>query len=230
MGGPALGCDVRAIFFDAVGTVIHPDPPAAEIYAQVGRQHGSRLSAADIRPRFAAAFQRQEIRDREAGWRTSEERESERWRTIVSEVLADANDPDACFAELFAHFRRPDAWRCAPDVHPTLTALAKRGYRLGLASNYDRRLYPVAAGLLLPFAPILISSEVGWRKPSCQFFAALCDAVALPPEAILLVGDDLVNDYEGARQAGLQALLFDPQGQYAASPIRRITHLRELLA
>ena len=47
---------VRAVVFDAVGTVIHPDPPAAEVYVEVGRRFGSRLGMADIVGRFAAAF------------------------------------------------------------------------------------------------------------------------------------------------------------------------------
>ena len=41
---------VRAVFFDAVGTMIHPDPPAATVYARVGRRFGSRLPAEAVRP------------------------------------------------------------------------------------------------------------------------------------------------------------------------------------
>src|SRR5207302_1039003 len=50
--------EVRAVFFDAVGTLIHPEPPAGAVYAEVGRRHGSRLTAAEIARRFAAAFRR----------------------------------------------------------------------------------------------------------------------------------------------------------------------------
>src|SRR5205814_1664689 len=130
-----------------------------------------------------------------------------------AEVLDDAANPRACFMELFDHFSRPTAWRVDPDAAGTLERVASLGLTVGLASNYDHRLRPVVRGLpaLGPVAHLVISAEMGWRKPSPHFFAALCRTVMLPPERVLLVGDDLDNDYEGARQAGLRPVLFDPQ-------------------
>ncbi len=231
MAGPFLGTSVRAVFFDAVGTVIHPEPPAPQVYHAAGRRFGSRLPLEEIRRRFRSAFQQEERRDQAAGLRTSEERERDRWRTIVAFVLDDVVDPEACFAELFEHFSRPKAWRCEPGTAETLRQLEARGLVLGLASNYDCRLRRVAAGLeaLRPVRHLVISSEIGWRKPAAEFFMALCRNVGLPPEQVLLVGDDIANDYDGARAAGLQALLFDPQSSATAECFRRVTHLGELL-
>jgi putative hydrolase of the HAD superfamily len=219
---------VDALLFDAVGTVIHPDPPAARVYAAVGQRFGSRHPPEVIAVRFLTAFAREEAHDRAAGLRTSEAREVERWRHIVGAVLDDVTDPEACFQELFTHFSRPGAWRCAPDAAAAFAGLARRGYVLGLASNYDRRLRSVAAGMppLLPLAHLVISSEVGWRKPAPGFFAAAVRVVGCPPGRILFVGDDRANDYDGARAAGLQALLFDPAGRAAAVPhVRRLEDL-----
>lgn len=207
---------VRAVFFDAVGTLIYPDPPAPVVYAAAGRARGSRLGVADIAARFRAAFRREEEDDLRDGRRTSEEREARRWRHIVAAVLDDVADPEGCFHELFAHFARPEAWRCVAGAAEVLGGLSRRGYALGLASNYDRRLRTVAAGLpeLRPVQHLVISSEVGWRKPAGEFFAALGRAAGLPPDGIALVGDDLGNDYEGARAAGLLPVLFDPGNVY----------------
>ena len=47
---------IRVIFFDAVGTLIHPDPPATDVYGAVGCRFGSRLDAAAIKERFRTAF------------------------------------------------------------------------------------------------------------------------------------------------------------------------------
>lgn len=230
MAEAALWPDVRAVFFDAVGTVIHPEPAAAAVYADIGSKHGSRLSPDEVRRRFAAAFRRQEQHDRAAGWAVSPAREVERWRTIVAEVLTDASDLDACFAELYEHFSLPSAWHVDPDLPPTLASLTGRGLIVGLASNYDERLRRIVAELppLGSLSPLIISSEVGWRKPAAPFFAALCRAAALPPTAVLFVGDDPDNDYEGARRAGLRAVLFDPQGKHAALDVPRLARLREL--
>jgi putative hydrolase of the HAD superfamily len=231
MAGQPLGPSVRAVFFDAVGTLIHPDPSAAEAYHAVGRRFGSQLSCAEVRRRFRAAFQAEEKRDAVAGLRTSEERELTRWRSIVPAVLDDVDDPDGCFAELYDHFARPCAWRIEPGTAETLDELARRGYQLGMASNYDRRLRTVVTGLaaLAPVNRLIISSEVGWRKPAAPFFAAMCASVGLAPAQVVLVGDDMGNDYDGARAAGLRAILFDPDGKFVAVR-ERVVRLSELVA
>jgi putative hydrolase of the HAD superfamily len=207
---------VGAVVFDAVGTIIHPNPPAPALYAEVGQRFGSKRSASEITPRFLAAFAYEDAIDHDNGLQTSETREIERWRRIVSQVLDDVTDPEACFRELFDHFSRPGAWRCDPDAAATLETLARQGYVLGMASNYDRRLRSVVAGLtaLRPLQHLVISSEVGWRKPAPQFFHAIAQAFALPLEEILYVGDDLTNDFEGARAAGLRSVLLDAKGKH----------------
>jgi putative hydrolase of the HAD superfamily len=222
--------DIQAVVFDAVGTLIHPDPPAAVVYADVGRRFGSRLTAAEVRPRFAAAFDRQEQIDLAAGLCTSEERERRRWRAIVAEVLTDVTAPAACFQELYQHFARPEAWRCEPGTAAVLEALAGRGLVLAVASNYDHRLRTVVAGQpeLRPVRHLVISSEVGWRKPAVEFFAAVCRAVGLPAARVLHVGDDVRNDYNGATAAGLRAVLLDPDGGDRGPP-PTIASLADLL-
>ncbi len=225
-GPPAI----RAVFLDAVGTLIHPEPPAPVVYAKMGRRFGSRLDATSITARFAAAFARQEALDYAAGLRTNEEREVARWRAIVGEVLDDVSDPESCFQELYAHFAGAAAWRCEPGTREVLDALAARGCEVGIASNFDHRLRGVAAGLpeLRAARHLVVSSEVGWRKPAPAFFAAACAAVGRDPAEILFVGDDFANDYEGARAAGLRALLLDPRGRFLLPPAERIETLGEL--
>ncbi len=218
---------IRVIIFDAVGTLIHPDPPATDVYAVVGRRFGSRLDPATIKGRFRNAFRRQEDLDRDHGYRTDNEREVRRWRTIVAEVLDDVSDNAACFQALFEHFARPQAWTCAADTEPVLNALFGRGYRLGLASNFDKRLHGVVDGLpeLRPLGYRVVSAEIGWRKPHLRFFQKVCEVAEVAPEQILVVGDDQANDYEGAAAAGLSAVLYDPHGDRPNG----IRGLRELL-
>jgi putative hydrolase of the HAD superfamily len=226
----ALLPPIRAIFFDAVGTLIHPDPPAGVVYAAIGRRFGSRLDPETVGRRFRAAFRRQEDLDAGQGLRTSEDRERRRWQAIVAEVLDDVTDGAGCFQELYAYFARPEIWRVDPEAATALGQLAGRGLLLGLCSNFDSRLRRVAAGRpeLAALRHLVISSEVGWRKPAAPFFAQLAECTMLPAEQILVVGDDPDNDHDGARAAGLQAILFDPRRQ-ADPGVLRITHLSELL-
>jgi putative hydrolase of the HAD superfamily len=222
---------IRAIFYDAVGTLIHVQPSVASIYAEVGRRFGSRLDNGTIRRRFQAAFARQDRLDDLASWRTSEERERQRWRGIVVEALDDVADPDACFEALFTAFGQSAAWTFDPDAGAVLRHWQRRGVRQALASNFDARLGGVIAGMpvLCGLTPIVVSSAVGWRKPAPEFFRAIADAVELPPNAILYVGDDRGNDFDGARRAGMHALLLDPRKQHLDLGAHRLERLSDLI-
>ncbi|MGE5190934.1 MAG: hypothetical protein ACM3U2_00415, partial [Deltaproteobacteria bacterium] len=106
----------KCIAFDAVGTTIHPTPPAGEVYYQAARRFGSRLGQDEIARRFRQAFRETERGDlaapAEVRLVTSEARERDRWRQIVTTVIDDIPDASVCFAELFAYFARPEAWNC----------------------------------------------------------------------------------------------------------------------
>ena len=207
---------IQAIVYDAVGTLIHVQPAVAVIYAEVGRRFGSRLDADAVQRRFHAAFARQDQLDEQAGWRTSEAREVERWRSIVTEVLDDVADSAGCFAALFERFGQPGAWSCAADAGDLLESMHRRGIRQAMASNFDGRLRAVVEPMPIVryLDPLIVSSEVGWRKPAAEFFAHLSESLGLPPDALLFVGDDRGNDYEAARAVGMRALLLDPRRRH----------------
>ena len=225
----------NCIAFDAVGTILQPIPAAGVAYYEVACRHGSRLERDEIVRRFSAAFRETEKYDAaaepSARHITSEAREKERWRQIVAAVIDDIPDGVACFDELFAHFARPESWRCFEDVAAVLEELERSGYRVAVASNFDRRLHAVCDG----FAPLrkidlrIISSEIGWRKPSRAFFEALATRAGCQPSEILMVGDDRDNDFEGARQAGLGAVLINRRPDRAADEIGSLADLVELL-
>jgi putative hydrolase of the HAD superfamily len=61
--------------------------------------------------------------------------------------------------------------------------------------------------------PLVVSSEVGFRKPHPAFYQAACASLRVPPERVLCIGDDLENDVEGAWRAGLNGLLLDRHDQ-----------------
>ncbi|HTU16764.1 MAG TPA: HAD-IA family hydrolase [Gemmataceae bacterium] len=219
------------VFFDAVGTLLHPEPPAPAVYAAVGRRFGSQRHEADIAARFRAAFRRQEEADHASGLRTDHSRELARWRAIVREALDDVADVETCFQELYAHFARADAWRCLPESGEVLAALAERGHVLGIASNFDHRLRGLVEDLpaMWPVRYLVISSEIGWRKPAPEFFQEMCRQAGSPPGQVLYVGDDPINDYEGAREARVQAVLLAPRRTDAAPSESCISSLRELI-
>jgi putative hydrolase of the HAD superfamily len=220
---------IRAVYFDAVGTLLFPTPSATTMYAEVAARHGMTVNADEVRTRLWAKFREEEEIDRQAGWITSEHREQQRWRNIVQHCLPGSSEE--LFHELYSHFAQPHAWSLAPGTGEVLSELHKRGLCVGLASNYDSRLSSVVAGheALAPLRDhVFISSLVSWRKPAPGFFAAVVQSAQCDPSQIVFVGDDLENDVAGATAAGMRAVLIDPEGKHIAHS-NRITLLNELL-
>jgi putative hydrolase of the HAD superfamily len=226
----AIPAGTRAVFFDAVGTLLFPEPPAAVVYAGVARRAGVELPPAEVKARFLAAYRAEEAVDRLAGWVTGEERETARWRRIVADTLREVPNPDACFRELFDHFSKPAVWRVAPDAGLVLSRLRDRGLILGMGSNYDSRLLTVLDGFpeLSPLRDrVVVSAAVGFRKPAAEFFREVVRAANCEPGEVLFVGDDVENDYDGATAAGLRAVLLDTREKDSEAE-RRIRRLGEL--
>jgi putative hydrolase of the HAD superfamily len=210
---PNLKLDVqplRAVFFDAVGTVLFADPPVLDVYAAVGRRCGSQASRTEISARFKAALAEQDELDRRVhAQRTDEARELDRWRSIVALTLGEAADSRAALALLWEHFAQPTSWRLAADAAELFDEIERRNLIWGLASNFDSRLGAICRGLppLARCRHTFASSELGWRKPSPNFFRAIEQRLDCPPSAMLLVGDERANDYLAAQSAGWQAVL-----------------------
>lgn len=223
--------NVRAVIFDAVGTLIHPTPSVATVYTEFAARHGAVIAPDTIRTRFPAAFRKQEAIDREADWVTSEVREKQRWRQIVTETLHEVRDAEACFRELYEHYAHPESWVVADDAPAVLETLHERGYLIGLASNLDKRLQKVIDGfpaLARLLETVIISSVVGYRKPSAHFFDVVRERLGNPPpHTIAFVGDDFDNDFIGASTAGFHAILLDETLRYP-EVTNRITRLKEL--
>ena len=176
----------KAVVFDAVGTVIIPAVSAPQVYAAAATRYGLDADPDAILARFLAAFRAEEATDDRADWVTSEEREVARWRAIVAGTLPGA--PAGVFDELYAHFARPDAWAVPADAPATFAALAARGLRLGLGSNYDSRLDAVVAGRpeLAPLRGcVVVSSRVGVRKPGRAFFDRVCADLGCDPAEVV---------------------------------------------
>lgn len=222
---------IRAVAFDAVGTVMYPSPSVAAAYGAVIRRHlGVEVTHETVAKTVREALtKRSEAND----LRTNEDIEHEFWADLVRQFCGSADGFDDCFAELFAHFGNADNWKCFDDVPAAVTQLQASGLTCAVASNFDLRLNSVCDGLP-PLSSIdhrIISSTVGWRKPAPQFFAAISECLQLPPEEILMVGDDLNNDVLGAVAVGMPAVWLcrtdAPQVELPANAIR-VSNLTEL--
>ena len=87
-------------------------------------------------------------------------------------------------------------------------------YRLGLLSNFtDRR--PVQRvlerdGLAAHLDAVVVSADVGYRKPQPAIFEHALEAVGATAERTLFVGDDPNDDIEGAKAVGMRTAWVKP--------------------
>src|SRR6266568_3856374 len=124
---------IRWVLFDAVGTLVYPDPSVAEAYHAAGQRFGSQLGVETIWQRFSPALSASYC----GGGPTSESNERQRWRSIISHVIDDVPDArDAIFDHLWQHFSQPRHWRLYDDAANALSDLPRRGYQFGIASNF----------------------------------------------------------------------------------------------
>jgi putative hydrolase of the HAD superfamily len=210
---------IRGIVFDAVGTLIKPVPSVAEAYTAAASRQGIVIRPGEVRERFQHHFQNGGEHAGNGLLSTDEATERRRWRTIVAGVLPEVPDPDRAFQELWHHFSQPGSWRCYPDVEPALGGLADTGISVCVGSNFDSRLRGIVQGfseLSSCIDSLVVSSEVGYRKPHPMFFQAVCNHLGLPAHQVLCVGDDSENDVRGAIRAGLSGLLIDRGGDRPA--------------
>ena len=207
-----------------------PDAPGRRrVRGDAAARQGLHVEEAEVKSRFRRYFRNDEVDEQLGPMVTDEGIEYRRWRRIVANVLPDLPDLDRGFDELWDHFGRPESWTCFPDVARGLHALRDLGLPVRIASNFDGRLRAVARGLadLDGFVDTLvISAEVGHRKPSPHFYQAACASLDLPPDRVLCVGDDPENDVRGPERAGLRGLLLDRDDRRPSD----IPHLPDLHA
>jgi putative hydrolase of the HAD superfamily len=64
-------------------------------------------------------------------------------------------------------------------------------------------------GLLDYFDPIVVSGDHGFRKPDRRLFELASRGLGVPAANTLFIGNDMHRDIFGAREAGLQTMMFD---------------------
>lgn len=219
---------VRAIVFDAGGTLIYPADPVGETYARFARGHGVRLSPEATTTAFRQAMKASSPRAK--GTVPNDGNDHAWWKQIVKRSLpehafVESTAFDAFFEELYLHFAKPEAWGVYPEVLEVLEALRDHDVDLVVLSNWDNRLHAVLDGSGLgEYLPNrFISAELGWEKPDVAIYRHVADVLRLQPGALLSVGDDARNDVEGPRKAGWQAVQIERPKRDLWAAVRAVT-------
>ncbi len=217
------------VFFDIAGTLIHVRDGVGSQYARVAARFGVNAEPAALEREFPRAFRAApRMAFPGAPAESIPHLEREVWLGIVREVFAGSGlltafAPgafEAYFEAVYRHFESTDVWQVFPDVMPALSALSALGCSLGVVSNFDTRALGILErlGLAQWFASITLSTQVGVTKPDPAIFRQALARHGVAPSRSLHVGDSPAEDCEGARAAGLRAVLIDRTGRHAERP------------
>ncbi len=200
---------LKAIFFDAAGTLIRLTKSVGQHYALVGQRQGMSLNAAAMDRAFAELWREMPLRpatgapraDDDKGW----------WRDLVERLLGRIGaqvgplDRDTFFEAAYGHFAEAGVWELYPEVREVLETLAPR-YQLAVLSNFDGRLRMIFEHLALSkyFRHVFLSSELGADKPDPLIYRRALELSGFVPNEVLHAGDDPKRDWAAARAAGFQ--------------------------
>lgn len=117
---------------------------------------------------------------------------------------------------LFEIFADPDRFEPVPGAPELLEELRAQGLRIGIVSNWSPALGGLLEGLGLVQGVdgVWISAVERLEKPAPELFLRALGALGASPGEAVHLGDHPRNDFEGARRAGLEAVLLDRQGAH----------------
>ena len=231
---------VRIVFLDAGGTLIRLRRSVGQSYGEQAARFGlgsgrdpetwRKLESsfvAALRATEPLAFPGQDpdaIADLEKQW----------WKDVVRHTFSSLGPfPrfEECFESLYRFFSTVDAWRLEAGCQEMLIRLRNKGVRIGLLSNFDSRIESLLQqlGVRPFFCHLIISSRVGAAKPNPAIFEHALQKTGFEAAQALHVGDSLEEDFRGAREAGMKALLYDPRKRFTEGlDGRRIDRLTQL--
>jgi len=205
---------IKAVFFDAVGTLFRLTKTAGDHYAYVGNEVGLDLDAHNLERAFHSAWN--QIPQRAAIDGPRENDDKDWWRELVDRVLEQVApslgefDRDNFFEIAYGHFAEAGVWELYPEVPGVLEKLQPR-FQLAVVSNFDGRLRFILEhlGISKYFLYVFVSSELGADKPDPEIYRRALRLMNLKPSEVLHVGDDPKRDWEAATAAGLSIFRLD---------------------
>lgn len=215
---------LEAVVFDVDFTLAKPGPDLGpEGYRTLGRRFGLDLDPtrydAARREAIATLKRHPELDHDEEVWILFTER--------IIEGMGGAGETYACAVEMTRAWERAEHFELFDDALPVLDELRGYGLKLALLSNTGRDLRTFVAHHGIEVDAILTSRLHGKTKPHEAIFRALLGELRVTPQAAAMVGDDPMDDVDGARAVGMHAWLVDRDGRFPDHP-DRLTDLRAL--
>jgi len=208
---------IKAVGFDFMGTLVHVHLDN-EKYVRSMHRKLVRLGLACFYEDLMEAHDEAAQKYRKIRVDTCREIDNRVWvADALKELGCDAKPEDRLVVEAVDAYFDPfiASLKVAPEAFPTLSKI-KQYLSVGLISNFSygktirEALRKLRLGRFLDV--VVISDEVGWRKPHPKIFQIFLDELNLDADEAIYVGDDLKYDIEGARAAGMKTALVSGSG------------------
>ena len=193
---------VRAVFLDALGTLVELEPPWVHMAAEVEREPDDEELVRAVRKEMAY-YKEHSHEGRDADSVAA-------LRARCADILSWELDREVTVETMMASIR----FHPFPYVAPALADLRSRGIRLVCVSNWDVSLTEVLERCDLDnlLDGVVTSAGSGSRKPDPVIFSQALEIAGCSADEALHVGDTPEEDVAGADAAGIRALLLDRDG------------------
>jgi putative hydrolase of the HAD superfamily len=205
---------IRAVIFDLDMTLVDHPTPFVETFEQLLREFAGRL-APKTPEEFSNIFWAKALMNWQAmlgGELDAEEAQLHTFDETLRELHLDPHlarpmieRGDILHAESACLF---------DDSIAVLERLREAGIKLGIITNgfgSTQRAKIERCKLENYVDSVIISGEAGLHKPDAAVFNLALECLSVEPGETVFVGDNPVDDIEGAHNAGMQAVLVDPQ-------------------
>ena len=231
MNAPAAEPPTRAVFFDVDFTLIYPGP----MFQGVGYRDFCARYGMDVDPgRFERAVAAASTVLDARGGVYDPEVFIAYTRRIIEGMGGSGAEVDHAARDIYDEWSACHHFEMYDDVPDVLRRLHAAGLKIGLISNTQRCLSSFQKHFELEglFAVAVSSADHGYMKPHPSIFEAALTAIDARPEESVMVGDSYAHDIEGARGAGMRAVLVARSGRIDPHPsdVPVISSLRELPA
>ncbi len=197
---------VRAVTLDFGGTLVEGRLDKAVFVSRFRKllsELGVEASGRDVRRAVSKALERRRA--------LMEELREIRFEEFYSIVLRELGAPvdEEVLERVFETYSNSFRWTVIPGAVEAVLEL-RRGYRLAVVSNTTSRMPLVIIremGLSDVFDAVVLSRDVGWRKPHPRIFGEALKALRVEAWEAVHVGDSPESDVTGAKAVGMRAIL-----------------------
>lgn len=229
---------VKVVTFDVGQTLLRADPPVPAVFATVAQRLEHDVTVRDVEPcmpEVDAFYEAEYLRDGDF-W-CVHERAVQLWLdmyTMMARYCGITEGVPRLAQAVYDEYLNPRNWSAYPDVHACLRGLKRRGFRLGIVSNWDATLEGLIRGMgLLPyFDEVVASAAVGCRKPGSAIFEVALERLGAKPGEAVHVGDLVEADGDGASAVGIRPVIIDRTGRHDRGdcPYERVQVLTDLVS